>query len=76
MELYRTKSSVEIMKGARLQLTEAQAAPRLNNLKPLTGGVYEVKTPVSFKKGETIGLEPSAAKSYDVQYDPVKKKLA
>ena len=72
MELFRTIKTVEIDKGALLKLSREQALPRLINLKPLKGNTYEVKRPVSFKRGEVIGIEAGNIKPLIQSLEPVK----
>ncbi|HET6719032.1 MAG TPA: hypothetical protein VFH22_05275 [Rhodocyclaceae bacterium] len=49
--------------GGVLELTAAQAKPRLHNLKHLGGNRYEVLRTVEFKSGEEIGYSDKLPKS-------------
>lgn len=56
-----------------LELTAAQAKPRLHNLKSLGGNRYQVLNTVEFKQGEEIGYSDKLPKSMaTVMEDTVK----
>jgi hypothetical protein len=57
MTQYKVLEPIEIPKGMIIGLDWGQAATRLHSLKPFKKGKYEVKAPVTFKRGEVIGLE-------------------
>lgn len=55
--------------GARLLLSNEQAAPRLHALKALASGLYETTSPVQFKAGESIGVQGAVPKSLQAVLD-------
>jgi len=59
-----------------IELTEAQAQPRLHNLKALGGGKFEVLRPVEFKRGETFGYADRLPKSMAEIIEPEAKVAA
>jgi hypothetical protein len=56
LKQYRTTALTEFFSG-RIGLTDAQAAARARNLRPIADGVFEITGPLQFKAGETITLE-------------------
>ena len=45
--------------GSRIEIDADQARARRYALRPVCGDVYEVTTPVGFKRGEVIGCDPA-----------------
>ena len=45
--------------GSRIEINADQARARRYALRPVCGDVYEVSTPVGFKRGEVIGCDPT-----------------
>ena len=56
MKRFKTLKILTLASG-RLQLSNAQAKPRLHNLKQIDGDIYEIIAPVQFKAGEEIGYD-------------------
>ena len=48
--------AIELFSG-RIGLTDAQASVRVQSLKPVGDGIYEITSKVEFKAGEMIELE-------------------
>lgn len=57
-----------------LELTEAQAKPRLHNLNVLGEGRFEVLRTVEFKQGEEIGFDGELPKSMGRVMTPAKPR--
>lgn len=45
--------------GSRIEIDADQARARRYALRPVCGDIYEVSTPVGFKRGEIFGCEPA-----------------
>lgn len=57
MQRYLVAAPLSLHAGALLELTPEQALPRARSLRPVGGGVYEVRASVHFKAGETLGVD-------------------
>jgi hypothetical protein len=56
MREYRTLDVVSLYCG-RVGLSNPQAASRVRDLRPVADGIYEIVSPVQFKRGEVIRLD-------------------
>lgn len=68
MNKYQVTEAVSIHDGL-LELTEAQAKPRMHNLKHIEDSVYMVMQPVMFKAGEVIGYDGELPKAMLMQLE-------
>lgn len=68
MNKYQVNEAVSIHDGL-LELTEAQAKPRMHNLKHIEDSVYMVMQPVMFKAGEVIGYDGELPKAMLMQLE-------
>ena len=68
MNRYQVNEAVSIHDGL-LELTEAQAKPRMHNLKHIEDSVYMVMQPVMFKAGEVIGYDGELPKAMLMQLE-------
>lgn len=67
----RTLATIAFGPGARLILTEGQAATRPNALRKLGNGLYETTASVQFKAGEQIGIEGEVSKALLASLEPI-----
>ena len=68
MNKYHVIEAVSIHAGF-LELTAAQANPRMHNLKHVENNVYMVMQPVMFKAGEIIGYDGELPKAMLMQLE-------
>ena len=68
MNKYQVNEAVSIHAGL-LELTEAQAKPRMHNLERVENNVYMVMQPVMFKSGEVIGYDGELSKAMLMQLE-------
>ena len=68
MNKYQVTEAVSIYTGL-LELTEAQAKPRMHNLNHVQNNVYMVMQPVMFKAGEVIGYDGELPKAMLMQME-------
>ena len=70
MKQYRVTKKVEFEQGT-IGLSDAQAATRAWNLKPVGRGRYEIAGHIEFKVGEVIGLD-AVPKAYVNHLEPAR----
>jgi hypothetical protein len=73
---YRVLEPATFGPGARLTLTEDQAAPRRHVLMRLSGDLYETTDLVQFKAGEVLGVQGDLPKSLQAILSDTEKPLA
>ncbi|WP_020675282.1 hypothetical protein [Geopsychrobacter electrodiphilus] len=62
MERYRIKAASANFHSGILQLNDQQASARQHALEDLGDGLYEIKQPVQFKRGEELGFDGDVSK--------------
>ena len=66
--------NITTLSSGNVQLSEAQASPRLHNLKHINGDIYEIANPIQFKAGEELGYDGEINKTLMLDLEPAIQK--
>lgn len=76
MNQYEVTAIAVNINAGMVKLSQSQANSRRHLLKPVMDDVYEVISPVQFKRGETIGYDGAINKALLLEIAPVSNTVA